>query len=322
MKPYEKNPLAAAALAALLALPVLAALSCGKKDEASGPGGSGGERPLTAYTTFYPTWFFTAAIGGKHVRAVNPIPAGEDPIFFQPPPEMVRLYQEEADLIVLNGAGYARWTSRVMLPEERIVNAGASFENDLITIEDATVHSHGQSGEHSHAGIDGHTWMDPVLAMEQCRAIAAALKDRDPDHAADFDRGLREVLAGLEELDRAFKSLQAKGRDLPIVASHPAYNYLCRRYGWDVKSFDFDPAAAPAEDAVKTVSDYVNAHPGIRFMVWEKKPAPATAEAFRFFCGLEPVEFAPVETPPGDGLDYFDVMKQNVENIRPLFKDQ
>ena len=188
----------------LLLVVAMAGSSCGDGDEVEP---KEGVKPLVVYTTFYPTTYFTRIIGGGHVEVVCPIPDDADPIHYDPPAEMIRKYQE-ADLIVLNGAGFAKWVPRAMLPEEKVVDAGASFAHDLIEIGDAVVHSHGTEGEHSHGGIDPHTWLDPILAMEQCRAICAALKERDPAHAVDFDAGLEKVLAGLETLDARIRALK------------------------------------------------------------------------------------------------------------------
>jgi len=308
------------ALAGTLVMLAVAFTSCGGDAETSAPGAGNGEGRLAVYTTFYPTWFFVKTIGGSSVNAVNPIPPDEDPIFFQPPAEMVLEYQQKADMIVLNGAGYARWVAKVMLPEEKVVNAGAAFEHDLIEIEAATTHSHGEQGEHTHEGIDGHTWIDPQLAMEQCRAIAAALEAQAPEHAQDFTSRLEALLAGLQDLDDRLRALQEKGLEVPVVASHPAYNYLCRRYGWTVVSFDFDPQSLPAGPELEKLKAHVDAHPGTRYMVWEEMPCAATAQAIRETCGLEPIEFAPVETPPGKDLDYLEIMQRNIENLTPLFE--
>jgi zinc transport system substrate-binding protein len=317
MKPGTSSPLPGSVPAAGLAILALCLFSCNGQGPTEGT--TDREGPLTVYTAFYPAWFFTSTIGGESVRAVNPIPADEDPIFYQPPTEMILRYQNEADLIVLNGAGFARWAAKAMLPEGKIVNTGKSFEDDLIVIKGSVTHTHGEGEKHTHAGIDGHTWIDPQLAMEQCRAIAAALSEHDPDHAPDFAAGLERVLAGLAELDTAFSALAKKGLTRPIVASHPAYNYLCRRYGWEVESFDFNPAENPVFSDLKRLKSYLTAHPGITHMVWEEAPEQKVAELFRSRFGLEPLVFSPVETPPDEGADYFAVMKENAKNIEPLF---
>ena len=70
--------------------------------------------------------------------AMNWAPTGSD----------VAAYQR-ADLILLNGAGYAGWTELVSLPEQKTVNTSAGFsERFIVKAEEA--HSHGSDDEHTH----------------------------------------------------------------------------------------------------------------------------------------------------------------------------
>ncbi len=311
-------------LIVLFLIPVLL-LACGKGDEPALTANKGGEEsarqgPLVVYTTFYPTWYFTTVIGGKHVEAVNPVPLDADPIFWMPPRAIIQAYQTRADLIVLNGAGYAKWVEKATLPTDKIVDAGAAFKDRLIRFADAMTHSHGPAGEHTRSGIDAHTWMDPQLAMEQCRAIAAALGEHRPDYQADFEKNLAGLIGRLEELDQAFKELGKKYDGRPIVASHPAYNYLAKRYGWKVKSFTFDPEVLPETDAVMKLKAYLaeaNPHP---YILWEAPPSEEVEQHFEEAFEMKSLLFSPVEVPPGEGGDYLSVMKRNILNITPLFE--
>ena len=57
--------------------------------------------PITVATTFYPTTYFAQRIAGDLARVTCPVPAGADPIFWQPTAEDIGAFQS-ADLIVLN----------------------------------------------------------------------------------------------------------------------------------------------------------------------------------------------------------------------------
>ena len=69
---------------------------------------------LTVYVVNYPLQFFAERIGGEHVNVVFPAPADVDPAYWMPDTPTIAAYQQ-ADLILLNGAGYARWVNKVML---------------------------------------------------------------------------------------------------------------------------------------------------------------------------------------------------------------
>jgi zinc transport system substrate-binding protein len=205
------------------------------------------------------------------------------------------------------------------LPEEKLINAGEAFEDQLILYENALTHSHGPSGEHTHAGIDPHTWLDPKIAMAQCRRIAEALKKAAPSHEADFEQNLEALLERLEGLDQAFENLSKGYQGQVLMASHPAYNYLARRYGWKVRSFSFDPEILPEPDALLAFKAYMAEGPNCRIMLWESQPAPEVKEFFSENFQVNALVCAPVETPPEAGDDFITVMEKNIENITPAF---
>ena len=80
-----------------------------------------------------------------------PVPVGADPETWQPGIAELSALQE-ADLILLNGAGHYGWTERVSLPRSRTVDTSRAFADALIAVEGVT-HSHGDEGEHSHGAI-------------------------------------------------------------------------------------------------------------------------------------------------------------------------
>jgi len=84
------------------------------------------DKPLIVYVVNYPLQFLAERIGGENVDVVFPAPTDVDPAFWSPDAEIVAAYQQ-ADLILLNGAGYARWVTRVSLPRAAKVNTGAGW---------------------------------------------------------------------------------------------------------------------------------------------------------------------------------------------------
>ncbi len=91
-------------------------------------------RKLNVYAVNYPLAYFTKAIGGENDDVVLPVPANVDPALWSPEPETIGEYQR-ADLILLNGAGYAAWTNRATLPASRLVDTSAAYSDDLLYIQ-------------------------------------------------------------------------------------------------------------------------------------------------------------------------------------------
>jgi zinc transport system substrate-binding protein len=57
-----------------------------------------------------------------------PAPPDVDPAFRMPGSETIAAYQA-ADLILLNGADHAKWTSKVSLPRSRTENPSRAFRD-------------------------------------------------------------------------------------------------------------------------------------------------------------------------------------------------
>lgn len=274
------------------------------------------------HTTFYPTAYFTQRIAGDAVEVVNPVPDDADAIFWQPSREDLLAYQE-ADLIVLNGAGFAKWVENATLPQDRVVDTAKPFEDAFIRYEDAVTHSHGDSGEHSHEGLDGHTWLDPVNAKAQAGVIRDALVERFPEHADAFEAGYAALARDLDELDTTLRRYVEEGNgDAPMLMSHPAYNYIARRYGWNIENLDLDPGEMPSDEQFAEIARTKEEHPA-SYMIWEGEPLPEIERRLEDELGLESITFSPVELLSPEqkaaGLDYMDVMRANVQAMEEVF---
>ena len=70
------------------------------------------QKPLNVYVVNYPLKYFAERIGGDHVEVVFPAPAGIDPVYWIPDIPSIIAYQQ-ADLILINGANYAKWVDKV-----------------------------------------------------------------------------------------------------------------------------------------------------------------------------------------------------------------
>ncbi len=179
---------------------------------AMAPGAAAGER-LSVYAINYPLKYFAERIGGEHVAVAFPVPAGEDPAFWRPTPEIVVAYQR-ADLILLNGASYAKWIATATLPRRRLVDTSSAFADNLIAVEGVT-HSHGLDGAHSHGDLAFTTWLDPTQAAAQAKAVTDALARKRPSLRPRFERELHALNRELLELDTALETMVRTAPDLP-----------------------------------------------------------------------------------------------------------
>ena len=249
-------------------------------------------KPLTVLTTFYPTQYFAQRIAGDLATVICPVPEDADPIFWMPDAGTIQRYQQ-ADLIILNGAGFEKWVEVVTLPQSALIDTAKLLTEPFIKYEHATVHQHGPEGEHTHEGIDGHTWLDPNNAKLQAQAILEALLTKRPTHEAQL-RDRYDALANeLDELDEALKTLKLP----PVLCSHPAYNYLARRYDWKIHNLDLDPEQPLTADAITELRHTLTHFPS-QHLLWEGEPLAANIQQLKQECSLQSLTISPCELLP------------------------
>jgi len=244
-----------------------------------------------------------------------PLPEGTDPQFYKPSRADLALYQR-ARVVLTNGAGFERWLGTASLAPSRLVDTAANFSEPLIEHKGKT-HTHGFEGEHSHAGTDGHYWLDPLLALVQAQACGAAMTSAFPEHEQTFARGLSQLETDLRALHKRIESAVPEGTR--FLASHPAYNYLARRYGWEVKSLDLDPEQPLSEEQFERLEDLVDSFdPAL--LLWESEALPETRSALETRLNLRSVVFSPAENPTANvrasGTTFVDILSANVDLLQ------
>jgi zinc transport system substrate-binding protein len=262
----------------------------------------------------YPLQYFAERIGGDLVDVSFPAPADVDPAYWAPGAETVADYQQ-ADLILRNGVSYAKWLERATLPATKLVNTSAGFQDRWIPLEEGPVHTHGPEGEHSHKGYAFTTWLDPRLAAEQAKVVAAALTEARPEHEAEIRSSLEALITDLEKLDRDLQSETERIGAQPLLFSHPVYQYLIARYGLNARSVHWEPEETPTPEQWQELQSLLAGHPA-RWMIWEGEPSPAIVERLREI-GVESVVFAPCGNRPDDG-DLLTVMQENTAGLQQI----
>ena len=245
---------------------LLAVTACSDSETQAGQTATGRAIP-SVYVVNYPLQYFAERIGGNAVQVVFPAPTDDDPAYWKPDAATVALYQD-ADLILLNGAGYAGWITSAVLPLSAIVDTSKAFGDRYIQIEDAVTHLHGPGGEHSHGTTAFTTWLDPTLALAQARAVHDALVVRLPDHAGDFGDRFQSLEQDLLDLDAELASIVATNPRRALLGSHPVYQYLARRYDLNLQSVHWEPDQIPADEEWKALGTTLAGHPA-RVMLWK-----------------------------------------------------
>lgn len=246
---------------------------------------------------------FARLIGGEHVAVEMPVPEGVDPATWMPSAAEIAAIQT-ADLIILNGAGYAAWTQRTSIPRSRTVVTTDGLEGRFITAEDAVTHSHGAAGAHSHGVVRPMTWLDFSLASEQAKAIAAGLEE-----ALSAPVEASGLLASLAELDARASTLGERIEG-PLIASHPSYDYFAEAYGIEILSVAWDPGAAPSEEDLAELDAILAEDPATIFL-WERAPV----EDARVEISERNLSGIVFDTGANDDLSFLERMSRNLDAL-------
>jgi zinc transport system substrate-binding protein len=265
----------------------------------------------------YPLYYFTQQLAADLATVILPVPAGIDPAQWNPQLADI-LQMQQAELIILNGAGYSTWLDKVSLSPNRLVNSSLDAKDQWITLSGQTTHSHGPVGEHSHSGYAFTTWMDMTLAKQQASAIARALIKRWPGQQQAIALREARLLEALTELDKAYQQL---ARDLTgnlagknLIYSHPVYQYFERRYQLAGESLHWEPGEMPSEKQWQELG-YLVAGKSNSLFIWEDEPSAGIAERM---AGMANLGLAFVVIRPAANTSSKDWLGEQQDNIKRL----
>ena len=224
---------------------------------------------VTVCVVNYPLQYFAQRIGGDHVRVVFLAPSDEDPAFWRPDADAITKYQQ-ADLIFLNGASYAKWIKTVTLRESKLVDTSASLVDQYIEVQDAVTHAHGPGAQHAHAGIAFTTWLDPKLAIAQAEAIQKACRNFCLSTKRLSNEFFQPAVGpgGIGPKARCGGGRQDRSVNRFLSSR---LSVLTRRYDLNAKSVHWEPDAVPSAKMWDELASMLRDHPAST-MIWEGNP--------------------------------------------------
>lgn len=278
---------------------------------------------LKIVTTFYPMYEFAKQVGGDLVDVTVLVPSGTEPHDWEPRPKDVAKIQE-ADVFIYNGAGFESWVDNVLgsVTNQKLAVVEAAKGLPLLENKDDDHDGHEDLAKGDHPGeqMDPHVWLDPVLAQQEVKAIADALKKKDAAHASDYQQNEEAYLAKLAALDHEFQTSVGQGQNKEFVTSHTAFGYLANRYGLlQVAIAGLSPEQEPSAAEMRSVVELAKAHK-VKTIFFETLASPKVAEAVAREVGaktdvLNPLEGL-TEEEKAQGLDYIGVQKKNLAALQ------
>ena len=243
-----------------------------------------------------------AQIGGNYVRTTavlsNP---DQDPHVFEASPSVARDIKN-ADLVILNGAGYDDWMNRLL---------AASPNTTRKTLEMAEI-THVQSGENP------HIWYDVGRVQTFAHALTETLSTLDPAHKQDFDHNLANFAASLEKIDQQIHDFKTRHGQIAITASEPVFGYMAASLGADMKGLSFQMAimnnTEPSVSDVATFEKSLKNHE-VSAMLYNAQAGSPSVERLKKIAIAAGIPVVPVtETEPAH-TSYQDWMRQEISAL-------
>jgi len=268
------------------------------------------------FVSNYPLYYFVDRLARASVNIHFPAKESNDPAYWIPNEKEIAKIQQ-ADLIILNGASYEKWLSKVTLPELKLVITSNAFSDQFI-IQDRTItHIHGPSGKHAHKGTAITTWLDLRLAVEQARAVKQALSKIKLMNAKNIEDRFSKLEKDLLDLDHEIEIITSFISEQSIIFSHPVYQYFERRYGLNGQSLHFEPDQMP-DDILWAKLEKIASQLPVTMMIWEAKPLPEIIKKLEE-SGIKSIVFDPFGTRPETG-DFITEMRKNIKTLQEAVK--
>jgi zinc transport system substrate-binding protein len=287
---------------------------------------------ITVAASILPLSDFVRRIGGERVEVETLIPPGASPHAFEPLPS-VMARAARARMLVYIGAGLEPWADRVRHSHTGPVTVVDAAQGMTLLQEGEAAHHQPEDGKqeehkgqahdkesHAHASGNPHIWLDPVLAQEISRKIAAALTQVDPAHKDLYAVNLQKFMGELDDLHQEIIRRVAAWTIKDYVCFHPAFTYFARRYGLrEVGVIEAAPGREPTPKHLRQLIRDIRRY-NIRVVFSEPQFSPRVAEVIAQEAGVKVMMLDPVGgRPPYEG-DYIKLMKYNLDTMEAAMR--
>jgi zinc transport system substrate-binding protein len=259
----------------------------------------------------FPLMEFARAVAGERGEVSLLLPPGAGVHTWQPrASDITRL--SSADLFIYMGAGLEPWIPDLLksISSKKLkILSVARFlplDNQKKSVKD---------------GVDPHAWLDFELDQMIISRIAETLSEIDPSRASVYRAGAAQYNEKLKKLDENFSmSLNRCQQKTILLGGHAAFGYLARKYNLEQLSLyglspDAEPTPSRLMDTIKWARDhnvravYIEANSSAKMAKVLAKEIQAELLVLNPGANLNKKEWAA-------GLTFFDIMEENLKNLK------
>ena len=162
---------------------------------------------------------------------------------------------EEAELVVISGAGLEIFLDDLQLDNNKIIDASQNI----------TLHCSDASEEHNHHDHhheeDPHIWLSPALAQDMCRNICTSLAERYPENADIFNTNLAELINDLDKLSNYAHEQLSQLLYRELITFHDGFSYMAEAFDLSIihaieEESGSEASAAELIHIIRMISDH------------------------------------------------------------------
>ncbi len=269
-------------------------------------------RQMKVLVSFYPLYEFTKAIGGERIDVSIIVPAGIEPHDWEPTIQDLQKMQD-ADMIVINGAGFETWLDDFVTSNPNVFIVDTSKGIELL--EGSQIHHENEDGERDKSNKDPHIWLNPVLAKKQVQNMANGLIELDPENANYYQKNVDVYNLKLDLLDNKIRTELSTCDKKDFIAFHDAFSYFANEY--DLNQYTIVGVDANAEPTAVTLQKIIqNAQNlGLHIIYTEESVNPRISEVIADEIDGQVLVLSPIEIADNNS-DYIKKMEQNLLNLK------
>jgi zinc transport system substrate-binding protein len=264
------------------------------------------KRQLKVLASFYPLYEFTKIITGERIDVSIIVPSGIEPHDWEPTIQDLQKIQN-ADMIVINGAGLEPWITKLVSVNPDILIVDTSIGISLLEKNNHVFNNKIQN--------DPHIWLDPVLAKKQIQNIVDGLIRIDPQNSDYYQENADAYNAKLILLDNKIRNELSICVKKDFLAFHDAFSYFADEYDLNQNTIigvnpSEEPTAVTLQQIIQKAQDL-----DLHVIFTEEAVNPRISEVIADEIGAKVLTLSPIEIYEKNS-DYIKRMEQNLSNLK------
>jgi ABC-type metal ion transport system, periplasmic component/surface adhesin len=196
--------------------------------------------------TIEPQRYFAEQLAQPFFEIKTMVPNNTSPETYDPTPNQMAELAHCKAYWAIGDLGFEKaWLRRIKenFPELRFYKTSQNGRPIIMKIP---------HGDHSHDGVDPHTWASPKEVEIMAQNMYESLVALDPENKETYAENLKMVKNRIAGVDEAIKEYLMNSSQKAFIIYHPTLSYFARDYGLTQYSIETD-GKEPSPELLKNI---------------------------------------------------------------------